>query len=539
MLDMITRLLTLIAIAIAIVCGPSLVLGQTIIVRQQVCDRGRCRMFAGSGAVIQRQQSGNGVSKYFVITVAHNASVFALTQYNPAIHKGMSVVVDGVSYPAQIEKCSGRDYLMLLSFIETTGREIPVWPITERRPSAGTPVVIQGYSAKNNGQFAERSLVLRSYGPDTITVQSPFDQGESGGPVLGTDGVILGLCEGHDEREIPWGPSADAIRRFLSLPAIGSIPHGRGSQSTEQTGQAGVRPAVPVQSPGMPMQPGQVPVPRDVPPPPIPREPVVTAPVPTQPAVQPVVPTESPDVPTEHAGDPTPAIPIPPVRPVPIPDPISNPIASGNTATDQGDSPATPIATTPSGIGSNQPSESVPTPKPAQSKVAKAVETGLNIWSLLAGAGIVAGTGGIGGLVFAAWRGAKAVKALRDLRQGVTGQSQVVPPMQPVQQQSIPAQQIQAPQITEYPHPNVVPYTPTQGRIGPTFGDVPIAKIVHPQIDANFIPIPDDFRKSAIEDALKMAATKRPDGTAVLDLFKSLLNQRLSGDGIPASLLHK
>lgn len=459
-----TLILTMLLLAI-----PQIVSAQVVMVQQRQCRMGACTIGIGSGVAIGWEPTRTGTRKYYVLTVAHNAGVYFKTRYNPRENYGMHVVTKSGTHPANIEQCSGPDFLMLLSFIETTGEKIPVLPIANRIPSAGEPVVIHGFSVKRTHQYGSRSLSLRSFGPEQITVNSPFEQGESGGPVIGKDGDILGLCEGHDVRsKVPWGPSAVAIRRFLNLPAIGA-------------GAGGGETAI------LPVRPGV-----SLPP--------VGSVVPVPPPPKDDVPIAVPPVPVPVSGEPTPAdvVRVPGrVMPIPEPDSISHPapVASTNEA-----QPATGSQPSNNSTGSSPGNrEDVP----ARIETAKkAIGFGMDIWSVLAGAGIVAGTGGIGGLALLAWRGLKAGKAvahtvheIRTTQQPATNTStiaSVIPPMVPLAPQS-----------------------------------------------ANFIQIPTDFRRASVDYALAETGRRYPGAIAAIEVVKSLINQHLQANGHGQETLHR
>ena len=163
---------------------PAVAQAQVVQVQQRIgCNLGRCKIGMGSGVAIGWEPTQAGCRKYYVLTVAHNAGVTERVRFDPRLNYGMSVITRSGINPAKVEQCDGSRFLLLLSFVETTGDKIPVLPISNRISQAGEPVTISGFSQSRQGQFGVRSLSLRSTGPRCFTVTSPFEQGESGGPV--------------------------------------------------------------------------------------------------------------------------------------------------------------------------------------------------------------------------------------------------------------------------------------------------------------------------------------------------------------------
>jgi hypothetical protein len=387
---------------------------------------------------------------------------------------------------------------MLLSFVETSGEKIPVLPIANRIAQAGESVTISGFSQSRQGQFGVRSLSLRSTGPQCFTVTSPFEQGESGGPVCDSRGEIIGLCEGYNnETKIGFGPSAAAIRAFLNLPAIGSVSESRDS------GQLPVQPGLPVQ-PSRPEVPVREPV-QDAPP--FNRAPVYN-PRPVVPPPPPEPVDRSPVVPVpEHRAKPdpvkvedTPTIPrIPPAAP-------KEPVQLAGDKPQGGDA----------GAASSD-------PESAQSSVGSNVVTaarfGLDLWSVLAGVGIVAGTGGVGGLALMGWRGFKAARTLKQLRQGLGGPSTAAP--SPVSQQ--------VKEVINTLPPIASPVTT------PVSAPQPIRL---PLQSTNFVEVPVDYRRESVDYALAETGRKYPGAIATLEVVKSLINQHLQANGHGPESLH-
>jgi hypothetical protein len=323
--------------------------------------------------------------------------------------------------------------------------------------------------------------------PEVFEATSPFESGESGGPILDSNGEIIGLCEGSDVRtKIGWGPSVIAIRRFLGLPGVGQ-------DLGEQPESVPMRPGVPVS--------GGAVVP--VPPPPVPDN-VTPAVAPAATAV-PATPASGGDappfVPPDAIPDPTPAskesepesVTVPArTPPKPIPDPISTPIEPA---------PASP---TESSAGNQQPvttsqGSSVVT---KLATVVKVASTGFDVWSMLAGATAVAGTGGIGGLAWLAWRGFKAVRAIKTNAQSST--SQPAGPPSPAYH----------PPVT---NPHGVPLAPH---------------------NVQYVQVPNDFRKASVDYALAQTAYKYPGAVGTLEVFTALVNQHLQATGHGPETLH-
>lgn len=142
-------------------------------------------------------------------------------------------------------------------------------------------------------------------------------------------------------------------------------------------------------------------------------------------------------------------------------------------------------------------------------KLANAAGTGLDVWAMLAGAGIVVGTGGIGGLVLLAWRGLRAAKTVAHV-------ASIVRP-----QQSSPTPPVAHPvtQPIEQRRPFVVPAVPPawDGKLPPH--------------DVRFVNVPNDFRKESVDWALEQFARTEPRLRNAAGKFKSLINQHLSASG--------
>lgn len=475
---------------------PSLVHAQFVQVRQRIgCNLGKCKIGIGSGVVIGWEPTQTGCRKYYVLTVAHNAGVFERTRFNPSQDYGVSIPTSSALVPAKIERCSGPDYLMLLSFVETTGEQIGVAKIANRIPDAGEPVVIHGFACDRDGRYGARNLQLRSVDSKLFTVTTAFRQGESGGPILDKDGEIQGLCEGYDAKGIGFGPSVVAIRRFLGLPAIGSrVQPDRPAQQLPVRNDVQVPPppeigdaekyTPPVHQPG-PVVPA--PLPSDEPRKPDNREQRRTELPPTKEEVPPASTPRIPEIPKSRESD----------RPAP-----------------------------------EQRTEPAPT---VGQKLLRAGVFGMDLLSVLAGAGIVGGTGGIGWFVLAALKWRRAAKAASVIVPAVT---HVLHPSQPVAT-SVPVNPVvDQPQEVQV-HPNVIPYTPDSGRITPLFSEVPVASVVRQPIDSNFIKVPDDFRKEPIEYAFRVVAKQHPETVPVLKKLASLANQQLGGNRVPQQYFFK
>jgi len=488
---------TLLILAIALI--PAVAQAQVVQVQQRIgCNLGRCKVGIGSGVAIGWEPTQAGCRKYYVLTVAHNAGVQERHRFDPRLNYGMSVATRSGLHQAKIEQCDGARFLMLLSFVETSGEKIPVLPIANRIAQAGESVTISGFSQSRQGQFSVRSLSLRSTGPQCFTVTSPFEQGESGGPVCDQRGEIIGLCEGYNsETKIGFGPSAAAIRAFLNLPAIGSVSESRESKQ------------LPVQ-PGLPVQPSRPEVPV--------REPIADAPPFNRAPVYnpgPVVPHPPPE-PVDRA----PVVPAPEHRAKPDPVKVEDTPAIPRIPPATPKEPVQLAGDKPQGGGAGAASSD---PESAQSSVGSKVVTaarfGLDLWSVLAGVGLVAGTGGIGGLALLGWRGFKAARTLKQLRQGLGGPSTAAP--SPVSQQ--------VKEVINTLPPIASPVTT------PVSAPQPIRL---PLQSTNFVEVPVDYRRESVDYALAETGRKYPGAIATLEVVKSLINQHLQANGHGPESLH-
>lgn len=149
----------------------------------------------------------------------------------------------------------------------------------------------------------------------------------------------------------------------------------------------------------------------------------------------------------------------------------------------------------------------------------------MNIWSMLAGAGVVAGTGGIGGVAWLAFKGLGAIAAARRVRmQGnggtvAGGNGGSVQPIQHPIQQSIQNPQGTPNPVIQQPNPSVIQLPPQQwdGRLAPH--------------DVRFVQVPNDFRKASIDFALEQTARRYPGSVHTLEAFVSMVNQHLQATG--------
>lgn len=448
--------------------------------------------------IVGRYPSADNRSNvYSILTAYHNSGNRWDAHQRQKIRRNVDyklfVVAGGQRFPATIVSGNGDLLLMFLTCtIPGNIPAMPVMPISNVDPQAGQSVSILGYSYTRNGQYGQRSLTLRSVGPERFEVTSPFEEGESGGPIV-QNGKIVGLCEGYDVKtRFGFGPSLGAIRLFLSFNPNAIGDGGR------QTGQAGM----PMHG-GVPM-PGQLPMSGgssvSVPPPPAPDDQSVgDAPRYTPQYVPPV----------HRPGEITPA-PVPVDRPRAEPDPISRPID---------ETPAEPIP----GRADRGPGESGggaglgpeiatrgPTPgNPVESptvgeRLGQAASTGLTIWNVLAGVGLVTGIGGPVAL------GMYALGKLAAARRRRRGDDASTPPYQ-----------------EDQPSPRPAPTAPTAR-------PVPLA----PQ-QANFIAIPTDYRREAVDWALEQHGRRWPAAIPTVDAIKSLINQRLESRGYGRDTLHQ
>lgn len=452
--------------AFLIAISPSLAQAQIVKLVRQECGLLRCQQGYGSGVVVGRQTNQSGGTRYYVLTVAHMAGD---QKQRLLVRRGhdckLFMHAASGQWPTRVESINVDAMLMLLTCEVSAGvPAVPFLPVANRLPQAGEPVVIHGYSRYRNGQYGSRSLVLRSVSEDIFTTNSPFQEGESGGPVLDSNGQIVGLCEGYyvHQRNVGLGPSIVAIRRFLLLPDIGSSP-GLGSQ-----GGGGAEGTVPMR-PGVP-----------VPPPPVPSDTAtpgsggVSVPGGMQPST-----VVSPPVPGPSAV-PNPA----PQAPAPVA------IQSGTPASDTGapESPQTGNA----GASSNKLEKGV-----------AAVKTGLDIFSLLVGGGA---TGGAGLAIMA---GLKILSSIRARKQSLQQpQGQLYQQYQPPPQQHATVQQ--PPVVAGIPPHNV-----------------------------NWVQVPVDPRKNAVDYALAESVRMYPGIQGTASLFQSLINTHLQSSGMSSDELHR
>lgn len=487
---------------------------QVVQVQQRSCCLlGQCKIYTGSGVVINRTTLQNGDYEYEVLTVAHLTRLQWNQRFNPNSNYGLSVITPFGNIPARIKKYDGPGFLMLLSIIDSTrSADIPAMRIANTIPSPGEPVEIHGFSHKTNGQYGVRSLMMRSVGPKTFTVTSPFEQGESGGPVCNRNGEIIGLCEGYNlVTKIGDGPSVIAIRRFIGLPPPVAIGYSRPQQGTADAGQLPVQPRVPVYSPPQEMR-VRDPI-ADAPPferkpiynpgpvvPPPPAEPIDTKPVDTKPAVP--VP-EQRTKPDPIKVEDSPSIPRIPQATPKEPTQLARDQQQGGSA----------------GTAANDPVSAQSTIK---RQAITAAKFGLDLWSVLAGVGLVAGTGGVGAVALWGWRGFKAARALKQMRQGWGGP--LMSPPSPVSQQ---VRDFVNQQPLVYRPPVAPVVAPQKNTLDDT---MPRSKWngTIPKHDITFVEIPSDFRKASVDFALgELARTNRE----AAERCKSLINQHLSATG--------
>lgn len=457
-------------------CLGGRVSAQVVQIVKPICGPVQCRVSIGSGVIIGRRVGATYT--YYVLTAYHLSGNKPRQLIRRGYDYQMTVVSAAGRYPAKIISYNGERLLMLLSIdVPATAPELPAMPIADVLPRAGDAVDIHGHSYVRNGAYGVRSVVLRTVSADVFTITSPFEQGESGGPLV-KNGQLIGLCEGYyNETKIGFGPSVIAIRDFLNLPPCGASQRG---------GEGGMHVS------------GRVPMPGgqrvSVPPPPAPDDQAVgDAPRYTPPVYRP--------------GEITPA-PVPGDRPRAEPDPISHPIDETPTT------PAEPIPARPRrgsfdddpGIGpeiaagGSARTDPVEPPSVGE-RLGNAAATGLTIWNILAGAGIVAGTGGVAGVAMFALGRLFAARRRRREHDAPT------PPYH--DDQTLPR------------HPPVARPIP-----------------LRPQ-EANFIPIPTDYRREAVDWALEQHGRRWPAAIPTVDAIKSLINQRLQSRGYGRETLHE
>lgn len=456
--------------------------GQVVKIVKPECGPLKCRFYLATGVIIGREPTPDRqFNQYWILTVHHVSGdrwdAKVKQHFRRNVDYNLFVVAGGTRFPASIVNSNGDLFLMLLTCkIPAHVPAMAVMPIATVDPQAGQAVAIHGHSYKRNGEYGQRSVTIRAYGPTQFEITSPFEEGESGGPVV-HNGQIVGLSEGYHVRtKIGFGPSLGAIRGFLSLSLTGA---GQGGGIDRQA-EVSVPSRVPVSG-------GSV---VSVPPPPAPED-------------QPIGNSPRYSPPLHNPGEITPA-PMPVDRPRAEPDPISRPVddidpepipakprgGAGEPANELG----TPIAS-----GGSAPENPVDAPSVGE-RVANAANTGLTLWNFLAGVGVVTGIGGPIGLGMFAL--GKIVAARR--RRSVSPQPN--PPYQ--DDQPLPR------------HP-------------PIARPVPLA----PQ-EANFIPIPTDYRREAVDWAMAQHGQRYPGAIPSIEAIKSLINQRLQSRGHGRETLH-
>lgn len=268
------------------------------------CRLGKCSIQFGSGVMIGRQtDESRQKTVYHVITVPH------VVRGASAVY----IVSNTGRIPARVVNINEQAYLMLLSFdMPISAPALKLISIDGGIQPAGSDVLICGYPEREQGRYSQRSLVLKSFSEDMFETTSPFQLGESGGPIV-RNGKVVGLCEGYHVRsKIGFGPSGPAIVRFLGYrterEGTNSPTSPRGS-----TNGSGVVPA-PVPPPPVPMS--EVSVPSV----PLPTDPMPTTPskpveIPSPPNLP---PSSTPKPEPDETFVPTPAQPIkgesPPIK---------------------------------------------------------------------------------------------------------------------------------------------------------------------------------------------------------------------------------
>lgn len=455
--------------------------GQVVKIIKPECGPVKCRFYLGTGVIVGREPTADRqFNQYWILSVHHVSGnrwdALVKQRLRRDVNYNLFVVAGGTRFPASIVSGNGELCLMLLTCkIPLQVPAMAVMPIATVDPQAGQAVVIHGHSYKRNGEYGQRSVTIRAYGQTRFEITSPFEEGESGGPIV-QNGHIVGLCEGYDVRtKNGFGPSLGAIRGFLSFPP----GNGDGGGINRQVGVS---------------VPGRVPVSGgsavSVPPPPAPDEQSVGD-----------APRYSP--PIYQPGEITPS-PVPVDRPKPEPDPISQPIDTDAERIGKRIEAASGERTEP---GNGTPYEAdqstsrnpEPTPSVGQ-RLGNAAQTGLTLWNLLAGVGLVAGTGGTAGLAMFVLGRVFAARRRRSVS------PQPTPPYQ--DDQTLPR------------HP-------------PIARPIPLA----PQ-EANFIPIPTDYRREAVDWALSQHGQRYPGAIPSVEAIKSLINQRLQSRGHGRETLH-
>lgn len=450
---------------------------QVVKIVKPECGPVKCRFYIGTGVIVGREPTADQqFNQYWILTVHHVSGnrwdALVKQRIRKNVNYNLFVVAGGARFPASIVNANGDLFLMLLTCkIPVHVPAMAVMPIATVDPQAGQAVAIHGHSYKRNGEYGQRSVTIRSYGPTRFEITSPFEEGESGGPIV-KNGQIVGLCEGYDVRtKNGFGPSLGAIRGFLSFPHSGN---GDGSGTS---GQVPVSSGLPVQSGGM-----------SVPPPPEPTD----------------APKYSPPVHSPREVTPPPE---PTLAPRPEPDPRTGPVEDED---DGSQGTPIPIRNQPTQQAEGAGQTDSPEAPTVGRKLANAASTGLDIWAMLAGAGIVVGTGGIGGLALLAWRGFRAARTVSAVR-GKFRKSRANPP-----------ESTSRSSVTPVPAPQ--DHSAWNGTLPPH--------------DVRFVPIPNDYRKASVDFALEQAGRRYPGAIPTVEVIKSMINQHLQATGHGPDTLH-
>lgn len=451
---------------------PSLVHAQVVKLVRQDCGLLGCSQSTGTGVIIGAFPESDGGYTYHILTAHHLCGPLNVRHLFRAGGDCKVSMISKVAgrYPTRIVCLDGQAMLMVLECRVPAGiPKLPACEVAERVPQAGESVNIHGFSYVRDCQYGVRSITLRMVSDTIFQTNSPFEQGESGGPILDSSGEIVGIADGYyvDQKNVGYGPSVVAIRRFLRLG-----PRSRGQRHNGSEQQVPVLTRVQVSPPPEigdaekytpPVhQPGPVvpaPLPSDEPRKPDNREQRRTELPPTKEEVPPIATPRIPEIPKSREPD----------RPAP-----------------------------------EQRTEPAPT---ASNKLWRAGVFGMDLLSVLAGAGLIGGTGGIGWFVLAALKWRRAAKAA----------SVVVPAVTHVFHQ-------QQPSVTPVPVTQVVQQQPQIAVVATESPPLP-QQVIN---TASFIPYETNLHQQAYEWAKENIGKRWPGTAETFPALDSLIGQYIS-----------